>query len=355
MNARTAALTTGEVDVIDRVDLKTADRLERTPGIRLEETPGTLHYVYSMFCDAAPYDNPDVRLALKYAIDREELLQKLLYGHGYVGNDHPIGKSNRFYANDLPQRPYDPDKARFHLKKAGPDSLTVQLSAADTAFAGATDGAILYREHAAKAGITVDVTREPNDGYWSNVWNVKPFVASYWSGRVTEDWVFSQTYAAGVPWNETHWNNARFNELLTLARAELNTDRRREMYREMQQLCSDDGGVLAPIFSNYVFAMSEKVAHDRMSAAWDLDGIKCLKRWWFAWEQHDPTGRPGRGRAHPKARHPLPGPRLFTVRPRILRHIRTSEPLERALLRAGGIKLCLPATIKRANLVARKT
>jgi peptide/nickel transport system substrate-binding protein len=282
VNARTSALTTDEVDVIDRVDLKTADRLARAPGVRLEETEGTLHYVYSMMCDRAPFDNPDVRLALKYAIDREELLQKLLYGHGYVGNDHPIGKSNRYYAHDLPQRPYDPDKARFHLKKAGLDSLTVPLSAAETAFAGATDGAILYKEQAAKAGITLDVTREPNDGYWSNVWNVKPWTASYWSGRVTEDWVFSQTYAAGVPWNETHWNNARFNELLKLARAELNTDKRREMYYEMQQLCSDDGGVVAPIFSNYVFAMRDRVAHDRMSAAWDLDGIKCLERWWFA-------------------------------------------------------------------------
>jgi peptide/nickel transport system substrate-binding protein len=282
VNARTSALTTGEVDVIDRVDLKTADRLGKTPGVRLEETQGTLHYVYSMFCDTAPFDNADVRLALKYAIDREELLQKLLYGHGYIGNDHPIGKSNRYYAADLPQWPYDPDKAKFHLKKAGMENLTVALSAAETAFAGATDGAVLYKEHAAKAGITIDVTREPNDGYWSKVWNVKPWVASYWSGRVTEDWVFTQTYAEGVPWNETHWANPRFNELLKLSRAELDTDKRRDMYYEMQQLCSDDGGVLAPIFSNYVFAMSEKTAHDRMSAAWDLDGIKCLERWWFA-------------------------------------------------------------------------
>ena len=282
VNARTAALTTGDVDVIDRVDLKTASRLGKTPGIRLEETQGTLHYTYSMWCDAAPFDNPDVRLALKYAIDREELLQKLLYGHGYVGNDHPIGKSNRYYAEELPQRVYDPDKARFHLKKAGLDSLTVPLSAAETAFAGATDGAVLYKVQAEKAGIAIDVTREPNDGYWSNVWQVKPWVASYWSGRVTEDWVFSQTYAKGVPWNETHWDNARFNELLKLARAELDHAKRREMYFEMQKLCSDDGGVVVPIFSNYVFAMSENVAHKRMSAAWDLDGIKCLERWWFA-------------------------------------------------------------------------
>lgn len=282
VNARTVALSTGELDVIDRVDLKTADRLGNQPGIRLEETQGTLHYVYSMAVDTAPFDNPDVRLALKYSVDREQLLQKILYGHGYIGNDHPIGKSNRYYAEDLPQRTYDPDRAKFHLKKAGLTNLTVPLSASEAAFAGATDGAVLYKEQAAKSGITIDVTREPNDGYWSNVWGTKPWVASYWSGRVTEDWVFSQIFAEGVALNETRWANPRFNELLKIARAELDTDKRREMYYEMQQLLSDDGGMVAPIFSNYVFAMSEKVTHNRMSAAWDLDGIKCLERWWFA-------------------------------------------------------------------------
>ncbi len=279
--ARMSALTSGAVDVIDRVDLKTAHFLDRNPDVRLVETQGTLHYVYSMMCDRPPFDNPDVRLALKYAIDREELLQKLLNGHGYLGNDHPIGRSNRYFAEDLPQRPYDPDKAKFHLGKAGLSNLTVPLHVAETAFAGATDGAVLYQQHAAKAGITIDVVRSPNDGYWSNVWNVQPWTASYWAGRVTEDWVFSQTYAEGAPWNETHWANPRFNELLKLARAELDTARRREMYHEMQQLCRDDGGVVAPIFSNYVFAVSEKIAHRRLSAAWDLDGIKCLERWWF--------------------------------------------------------------------------
>ena len=281
VTARMSALSSGAVDVVDRVELKTAHLLDSTPGVRLEETQGTLHYVYSMMCDRAPFDDPNVRLALKFAIDREELLDKLLQGHGYLGNDHPIGRSNRYFAADLPQRSYDPDKARFYLGKAGLTDLTVPLNVAETAFAGATDGAVLYRQHAAAAGITIDVTREPNDGYWSDVWNVEPWVASYWSGRVTEDWVFSQTYAAGAPWNETHWANPRFNELLVLTRAELDTELRKEMYYEMQQLCSDDGGVVAPIFSNYVFALSENIGHRRMSAAWDLDGIKCLERWWF--------------------------------------------------------------------------
>lgn len=283
INARSNSLVTGEVDVIDRVDLKTVHLLGRSPGVRIEETQGNLHNVYSMFCDAAPFDNVDVRLALKYALNREQLLDKILFGHGYVGNDHPIGKANQYYAADLPQRTYDPDKAKFHLKKAGLSELSVQLHAADAAFAGAVDGAILYREAALPTGIDIEVVRSPNDGYWSNVWNVKPWAASYWSGRATEDWMFSTAYEAGVPWNETHWNNARFNELLKQARAELDSDKRRSMYYEMQQLCSDDGGVVVPVFSNYVFATSDKVAHDEaMSAAWDLDGVKCAERWWFA-------------------------------------------------------------------------
>ena len=279
--ARTSGMKTGDFDAIDKVDLKTVNRLARDKRITIIEKPGTLHYTYSMFVDHAPFDNVDVRLALKYAINREEFLAKVLHGHGYLGNDHPIGKSQQFFNKKLPQRPYDPDKAKFHLKKAGHSSLKVKLHAADAAFSGAVDGAVLYREAAAKAGIDIEVVREPNDGYWSNVWNVKPWSAVYWSGRPTEDWMFSLTYARGVPWNETHWDNKRFNQLLSRARAELNQTKRRAMYGEMQQLVRDDCGAVIPAFANYVYAISDKIGHNRISATWDLDGIKCLERWWF--------------------------------------------------------------------------
>jgi peptide/nickel transport system substrate-binding protein len=101
VTARTNAMTSGEVDAIDRVDLKTAHLFAERPGIMLNETSGTLHYSYSMRCDTAPFDDPNVRLALKYAIDREAMLHTLLRGHGYLGNDHPIGRSNRYFAAEL--------------------------------------------------------------------------------------------------------------------------------------------------------------------------------------------------------------------------------------------------------------
>ncbi|MBB4302016.1 peptide/nickel transport system substrate-binding protein [Rhodobium orientis] len=280
--ARTNALTTGEIDAMDRVDLKTAHLLKRNRSVKIEEVSGTQHYTFAMRCDIAPFDNNDVRLALKNAIDREALVKTILRGHGVVGNDHPIGQSNRFHADDLEQRTYDPEKAKYHLKQAGLSELKVDLSAADAAFPGAVDAAVLYREHAAKAGIDINVVREPNDGYWSNVWLKKPFCAVYWGGRPTEDWMFSTAYAKGVPWNDTHWDNDAFNKLLIEARAELDEDKRRQMYYEMQELCRDDGGTIIPMFANYVMATSDKVGHDELGANWSLDGFRCIERWWFA-------------------------------------------------------------------------
>ena len=278
--ARSNALTTGEGDVIDRVDLKTAHLLGRKPGIKVEETTGTKHYTFPMRTDTAPFDDNNVRLALKHAINREEIVEKVLFGHGVVGNDHPIAPSNPFHAASLPQRQYDPDKARFYAKQAG--GVKVQLSAADAAFPGAVDAATLYREHAAAAGIEIEIIREPNDGYWSNVWMKKPWGACYWGGRPTEDWMFSTAYKGGASWNDTFWKNDRFDKLLIQARAETNQNKRREMYFEMQQIVRDQGGVVVPMFANYVFAMTDKVTHGTLSGNWDMDGDKFHERWWFA-------------------------------------------------------------------------
>lgn len=51
---------------------------------------------------------------------------------------------------------------------------------------------------------------------------------------------------------------------------------------EMQRIVSDEGGVVIPIFNNYVWITSTKVEHDPMSGAWPNDGQKAMERWWFA-------------------------------------------------------------------------
>jgi peptide/nickel transport system substrate-binding protein len=230
-----------------------------------------------------PFDDNNVRLALKYGINREEMVEKILFGYGEVGNDHPIGSGQRYYNKDLAQREYDPDKAKFHLKKAGLDSLAVDLSAADAAFGGAVDAAVLYQNSAKKAGINLTVKREPNDGYWADVWMKKPFCAVYWSGRPVEDQMFSTAYASGAAWNDTFWENARFNELLVAARAELDDEKRRAMYYEMQEILHNDGGTVIPMFASYVFATNDKLDFGgEFASNWSSDGERWMERWSFA-------------------------------------------------------------------------
>ncbi|WP_246717110.1 ABC transporter substrate-binding protein [Oricola nitratireducens] len=282
LNARTTALVSGDVDAIDRLDLKTVGLLARKPGVDINSVAGNQHYTFAMSCNKDPFTDVNVRLALKYAVNREELVEKILFGYGTVGNDHPIGRGQRYFNSELEQRKYDPDKSKFYLKKAGLDSLKVGLSASDAAFGGAVDAAVLFQNSAKDAGIDLQVNRKPNDGYWSDVWMKDPFTAVYWSGRAVEDAMFSTAYKSGAAWNDTFWSNARFDELLIKARAELDEDKRRAMYYEMQEILNMDGGAIIPMFANYVFATNDKVAHGDFATNWDMDGERWMERWWFA-------------------------------------------------------------------------
>lgn len=280
-NARQTALITGDIDAITDVDLKTVSLLQRAPGIEIDDVPSGSHVTLPMFCDKAPFDNVDVRLALKYAINREEIVKKILFGYGSIGNDHPIAPSLPYYA-DIEQRKYDPDKAKFHAKKSGVDKIKVSLSAADSVMSGAVDMCVLYSEHAKAAGIDIEVVREPNDGYWSNVWLVKPFIFVQWGARPTPDVMFSLAYKDDAAWNESHWQNKRFNELLLMAKSELDDTKRAAQYAEMQQLCRDDGGTIVPFFRNRTMARRSNVMHaESIASNWELDGARGYHRWWF--------------------------------------------------------------------------
>ncbi|HLF21119.1 MAG TPA: ABC transporter substrate-binding protein [Aestuariivirga sp.] len=280
--ARMNALTTGDVHFIGRVDLKTVAMMQRNPNLVILEQTGFGHYVLPMNVTIAPFDNVDVRLALKWAVDREEIAKKIFLGHATPGNDNPIAPSVKFAIDPQPRHIYDPERARSHVKKAGLSSLKVDLSVADAAFSGAVDAGVLFKESAAKAGIDINLIREPNDGYWDKVWLKKAWCASYWSGRPNCDGAFSIAYAADAAWNETFWKNPRFNELLISARAETDEATRATMYAEMQQLVHDDGGLINLVFNNFVDAYSDKLAHGPTAANWENDGLRIAERWWFA-------------------------------------------------------------------------
>lgn len=281
-NARQSGVATGELHGINRVDLKTVNLIEKNPNVRVLDVPGRLHHIFAMNSAVAPFDNNDVRLALKYAIDRQDYVEKILKGFGTIGNDSPIGPPYRYHASGIEQRAYDPDRAKHHLKKAGLDRLEIDLSSADFLFSGAVDAAILYKSHAQPAGITLNVRREPSDGYYSNIWMVKPFYTSYWGSRATEDMILSIAYLSDASWNETRQKDPRLDKLIIAARGELDDAKRAELYAEAQGLIRDEGGAVVPAFANMVMAVNSAVGTSAsIGASWDLDGGHCVKRWWL--------------------------------------------------------------------------
>ena len=256
--ARTAALQGGQVQVINRVEPKIVDLIKRVPGVTIRNHAGPGHYVFIMHCNTAPFDNNDLRMALKLAIDREEMLDKILRGYGSIGNDFPINSSYPLFSNDIEQRTYDPDKAKFHFQKSGHDG-PVLLRTSDVAFPGAVDASQLFQQQAAKAGITLEIERVPGDGYWSEVWNKQPFCASYWGGRSTQDQMYSTAYISTADWNDTRFLRPDFDKMVLAARAELDEAKRKQMYRDMAVMVRDEGGLILPFFNQFIDATGPNV------------------------------------------------------------------------------------------------
>lgn len=287
-NARQTALTSGSVDVINKPDLRTVSLLERNKSLQIVDVPGRIWHVAVILVDQKPYHDNHLRLALKYGIDREGYLRKVLQGYGTLGNDNPIGPAYRYHAADIPQRIYDPDQARHHLKKAGYDGSTLDLYTAEL-FPGMVGATELYQQQAKKAGININVVRQPSDGWFSNIWRVKPFQMGWWGPRITEDLMLSIAFLSDAAWNDTNFKSERLDKLIIGARAELDDNKRADMYREAQMIIRDDGGHVVPAFANLVQVVSESVGVPKNSSgdwniagSWELDGGHFIKRWWKA-------------------------------------------------------------------------
>ena len=279
--ARMAALRSGQIHVANLLDPKTAKLMGRLPNITIQNTSGKGHYLFPMHCDKKPFDNLDLRLAMKYSIDRKEMVERILHGYGSVGNDIPINGAYGLFSDDIEQRAYDPDKAAFHFKKSG-HTGPVTLDVSDVAFPGAVDASLLYQQQAKKAGINLQVNRLPSDGYWSNVWNKKPFCASYTGGRATQDLHYSVFYSSTADWNDTKWKRPKFDSLLTEAQVELDQVKRKALYREMAIMMRDDGGAIIPMFNDYIDGTTSSLKGYVKDPAGQLSNNKVISRCWIA-------------------------------------------------------------------------
>ncbi|MCV9879663.1 ABC transporter substrate-binding protein [Brenneria izbisi] len=279
--ARVAALVSGSAHIINRVNPRIVGRIEKMPNLQLLRSRDSQIFTFPGLGNVAPFNSLDGRLALKYAIDRQQIIDTVLGGYASVGNDNPIFPSNRYFAKDIPQRPYDPEKAKYHWQKAGFSGPLV-LSVADAGFPGAVDAGQLYQASAQRAGIPLTVERVPDDAFWDNVWMKKTFVSSNWSMRPTADALLSLVFTSKAPWNESFWHEPAFDQLVQSARGEANEDKRRQIYHDIQLMLVEKGSEIIPLYADALDACSNRVKGLKAIPGFPLSGNRAAEKVWLA-------------------------------------------------------------------------
>ncbi|ANF57349.1 ABC transporter substrate-binding protein [Halotalea alkalilenta] len=251
--ARVNALLAGDVQLISSINPRTAKRLEQDRRVSLLATNAGTYTDLIMHTDAQPFSDPRVREAIKLLFDRETINRSVFQGYAVIGNDQPIMPGTPYYFADLPQRTFDPDRARSLLAEAGVAGARLSLVASPAA-ESSLDIAAVLQQSALSAGIQININRVPGDGYWDNHWLTSPFAFGNIIARPTANILLTQFFKSDAPWNESRWRNPQFDQLLSLSRAESDEARRKQMYADMQTLIHEQSGIGIPAFISTIDA-----------------------------------------------------------------------------------------------------
>jgi peptide/nickel transport system substrate-binding protein len=246
-SARVNALLSGQLDLVSAVSPRSVQRVLAGGKHGIFETKSVSYTNLIMRRDSTPGNNPDFVLAMKHLFNREQLLKSIQLGRGVVANDQPIATTNRFYFKGLPQRPYDPEKAKWHIQKANLGSAPISVVASPAA-TNSVEMALVMQHAARQIGLNLDVKRMPADGYWSTHWMKHPVGFGNINARPSADLALTLFFKSDAPWNEAAWKNEKFDQLLVAARGETDQTKRAQMYADMQVLIHNEGGIGIPMF-----------------------------------------------------------------------------------------------------------
>lgn len=255
--ARVNALLSGDMQIVTQIDPKAFRQVESSSNALLLSTPAALQMGICCLKNSEPGSNSDFVKGMQYIQDRERIVERILKGKGTLGNDCPISAAHgKDFCQDLPQREYDPDKAKFHFEKSGYSSAELFVASVQS---GIEDMCLMAQANCAKIGFDLKLKKVPTDGYWGAVWMKEPLNVVSWNMRPTANSQMAIQFAPGAAWNDTYWNNPRMGELLSLSLAETDADKRHQLYCEMQGLIHNESGMVIPAFSNITDAVANNV------------------------------------------------------------------------------------------------
>ncbi|CCH79028.1 putative peptide ABC transporter,substrate-binding protein [Nostocoides japonicum T1-X7] len=253
-NACVNALLAGQIQTMDNLPYNLMDSVSKQGGKLLQAETGAW-IPFTMRVDQAPFSDVRVRQALRLICDRKQMIAQALAGHGTLGNDL-YAPFDPAFAKDLPQREQDIDQAKSLLSAAGHSDLSVQLFTGDDIGSVAPASAALFVQQAKKAGVTVSVVKKTpfyGDDYLSY-----PFAQDFWNTRNYLPQAAVSELKRGT-YNETHFNNPKFAQLIATAQATTDEAKRNTLLQDAQKIEYDEGGYIIWGFRQQVDAYGAKV------------------------------------------------------------------------------------------------
>lgn len=272
------ALLSNQADVVNLLSSSSVAAI-RSGGAEVLVSDGGGWTPFTMRVDQAPFNDVRVRQAMRLICDRPQMLDLVFLGSGTLGNDI-FGVWDPAYDHALPQRHQDLAQARHLLKQAGHSDLTVQLVTANLA-QGVESVAQVFAQQAKGAGVNV---------------TIKPVSVTEFYGPSYLKWTFAQDYwfynpyfpqvALGslptAPYNETHWDNPRYDALFHEGLRTVNESKRADIAHEMQLIDYDSGGYIIPYFPPVIDGYATRVKGTVRSKTGISFNDFDFKNMWFA-------------------------------------------------------------------------
>ncbi len=251
------ALASGAVDGVYEGQVEHLDSFLAMPNVTIYEAITAQTAVARVQVDREEFSDPRVRKALKLAIDPARCLEVANRNVGAPAEHHHVCPVHPDYFRLGPFKT-DTGAARALLAEAGhPDGIDLTISCrSDPPWELRAVEEMVGQWQT--AGIRVTIESKTSSEY-AQVWRTVPFGFTSWTHRPLGFMALGLAYRTGVPWNESHYSNPRFDELLTQAEGTLDVDVRREILGELEKILQDDGPIVQPFWRAAFVAYNKRV------------------------------------------------------------------------------------------------
>lgn len=268
---RLQSLTAGSQDFVDNVTGAATLLLNSSTTQPLFLKDGGWVSI-AAFGNVAPFNNPLVIEAMKYAASRQEIMGIVAPGANIYSADVPLPPDDPFYPQGLSPRPYDPEKARSLLKKAGyPNGLQFSVYAYQ---GDKLDTAIGYKASAAPAGIKANVVNWPSSTFFSEVFFKKPCIGIS-VARLHASTALPRIFGSLGDLNFCKFKSTRFDSLVTEATGSKSLQRQRALFGEALHIINNSASAVIPGWEHQAYGVSKRLHGVQLSNGGQiyLDGV----------------------------------------------------------------------------------